>query len=96
MDNSVDEEVEETEVEEVEVTEAMEPCETSYLAITVARKGILLAIAGPKEVVLVVREMVTWITTTGQQNSPTLMIRPYVLLLVKMRLAREPCLTEPT
>jgi len=59
VDNSATEEI-----EEVEVTEAEETGETSYLATTVARKSILLAIAGLKEVVPMVRETVTWIPTT--------------------------------
>ena len=78
------------------MTEAKETGEASYLATTVARKDILLAIAGPKEMVPMVKETVTWISTTQQRTSLALMIKPYVVLLVVMLLVRESYLTEPT
>jgi len=55
VDDSVVNEVSVTEAEEIEVTEAVEIGGASYLATTVVRKDISLAIAGPKEVVLMVR-----------------------------------------
>jgi len=66
MDSLTAKEIEVKEVEEVEVTEAEETGGASYLATTVARKNISPAIAGLKEVVTMVKEAMTWITTTQQ------------------------------
>jgi len=96
VDDLTGENVEATNDEEVHVTDAVETGGEIYLATNVVRKGILLAIAGPKEVVIMVRETATWIPIPGQQTSPALMIRPYVVLLVVMRLAKEPCPKKPT
>ena len=81
--------VEVKEVEQVEVMEAEEAGGESYLVTNVARKDILTAIAGLKEVVLTVRETTTWITTTRQRTSLDLMTKPYVVLLAEMILGKE-------
>ena len=86
----VDVVVDELTGEEIEVTDAMEIGGESYLATIMGRKAILLAIVGPKEVVFMVMKTVTMKPTTVQLTSPVLMIRLYDVLLVIVRLEREP------